>query len=121
MNPGCALTSLGLGFLACKMRGGEAAIKHFEVLAALTSADENGAHCASAIVTVGSLTARIPCTICSDPHSNLVGLVLLSSLFADEETETVTFLPEDLSMQGAPGPCFCDPWMRRLRCWCWVS
>lgn len=53
------------------------------------------------VLTVGSLSAPILCTVCSDPHSNLVGLVLLSSLFADEETEAVTFLPEDLSVQGA--------------------
>lgn len=109
MNLSCALTSLGLSFLACRMGGGEAAIEHPEVLAALTSADENGAPCASALVTVGSLTAPIPCTVCSDPHGNLVGLVLLSSLFADKETEAVTFLPEDLSVQGAPGPsCLSD-------------
>lgn len=37
--------TLGLGFLACKIGAGEAGIEHSEVLAALTSADENGAHC----------------------------------------------------------------------------
>lgn len=84
----------------------EVAIGHSEVLAALTSSDGNGTHLSYASDRWSSLPS-IVYTICYEPHGSLVGLVLWSLSFVDEETEAVTCLPEDLS-EGAPGPSCCD-------------